>query len=308
MPSLREIRGRVKSVKATQQITKAMKMVSAAKLRKSQDRIIQARPYAYKLAELLASLSEKVDTSINPLFTKRGAARSVVLVPVTADRGLCGAFNTNVIKRTMNLINTEYADLNAAGKVKLLCVGRIGTEFFRKRGYPLVDSFPGIFGALQYGVAESIATTLSKLYLSEETDEVVTVYNEFKNVLSQNLRNEIFLPITPKAVPAATNPSAPSATDKKSKSSVEYIYEPSPDKLINALVPKHLAVQIWRVLLESNAAEQAARMSAMDSATENAKELLRTLNLYYNRARQAAITKEILEIVGGAEALKQSME
>ncbi|MBC8044991.1 MAG: ATP synthase F1 subunit gamma [Rhizobacter sp.] len=302
MASLREIRGRIKGVKSTQQITRAMKMVAAAKLRRSQDRIFQARPYAYKMRDLLETVANKVDTSINPLLNTRASLRRVLVVCVTADRGLCGAFNTNVIKKTKQVVDVEFGELNRAGNVDMICIGRIGAEYFRKNHYRVIENFPGVFGRLQFDMAALISDTLATMYLSENVDKVIVIYNEFKTVLAQNLREETFLPITP----AAHHDDL--AHKGEMKAIEEYIYEPSPERIINELVPRHLAVQMWRVLLESNAAEQGARMTAMDAATENAKELLRLLNLSYNRARQAAITKEILEIVGGAEALKQSAE
>jgi F-type H+-transporting ATPase subunit gamma len=299
MATLREIRGRIKGVKSTQQITKAMKMVAAAKLRRSQDRILAARPYAYKMRDLLGHLAQRADTDSNPLMKAREEVKNILVIVVTADRGLCGGFNSNVIKQTHRLIDEEYAELYKGGKVQLVCVGRLGNDHFTKRDYKVAVSLPGVFNTLKYDWAKQVAGIASEKYLSGEVDKVFVIYNEFKNVLSPNLRTETFLPI---AVPQTKT------TAKEKKSDVDYIYEPDAAGIINALVPRHMEIQVWRMLLESNAAEQAARMTAMDSATENAKELIQTLNLFYNRARQATITKEILEIVGGAEALKQAAE
>ncbi|ACF13342.1 ATP synthase F1, gamma subunit [Chloroherpeton thalassium ATCC 35110] len=303
MATLREIRTRIKSVKSTQQLTKAMKMVAAAKLRRAQDRALQARPYAAKLKELLDSLSGKVDTTINPLLTPRSEVKNVLVILVTSDRGLCGAFNTNIIKMAQRLIDQDYADMSRQGRVKMICAGRRGNDFFRKRGYNVVYGYPNIFNQLDFNAAKEIVEKATELYLSGEVDKVHVIYNEFKNVVSPNLISEVFLPIAPSKKDDA---GSDAARQNKLVPIVDYIYEPSPEAIINELVPKHLNTQLWRVLLESNAAEQASRMTAMDSATDNAKELLRSLSITYNRARQAAITKEILEIVGGANALEQS--
>ncbi|NTU52176.1 MAG: F0F1 ATP synthase subunit gamma [Chlorobiaceae bacterium] len=293
MPTLKDIRIRLKGIKSTQQVTKAMKMVAAAKLRRAQERAVQARPYARKMKEMLASLTSKVDTSLNPLLSPREEVKKVLVILVTSDRGLCGGFNTNIIKMAQRVIHEDFAALHAKGEVTLICAGTKGTEFFRKRGYKLTSAYPGVFQNLAFTTAREIADTASKMYLSGEADRVMLVYNEFKSVLSPNLRTEQLLPIVPEE------------SKGKADAGSEYLYEPSPGAIIDELVPKHLHTQVWRVMLESNAAEQAARMGAMDSATENAKELIRLLNISYNRARQAAITKELSEIVAGADALKQ---
>ncbi|NTU93106.1 MAG: F0F1 ATP synthase subunit gamma [Chlorobiaceae bacterium] len=290
MPTLKDIRIRLKGIKSTQQVTKAMKMVAAAKLRRAQDRAIQARPYAGKLKEMLASLSAKVDTSLNPLLSPREEVKKLLVILITSDRGLCGGFNTNIIKLAQKVIHEDYADLYKNGGVTMICAGTRGTDFFRKRNYNITSGYPAVFQNLDFSTAREIAETASKMYLSKEVDRVLVVYNEFKSVLAPNLKVEQLLPIAPE----------PGASDSGS----EYLYEPSPSAIIDVLVPKHLNTQVWRVMLESNAAEQAARMAAMDSATENAKELIRLLNISYNRARQAAITKELSEIVAGADALK----
>ncbi len=291
MPTLKDIRIRLKGVKSTQQVTKAMKMVAAAKLRRAQERAIAARPYAGKLKEMLASLSTKVDTSLNPLLSPRDEVKKLLVILVTSDRGLCGGFNTNIIKLAQKVIHEDYAELHAKGAVTMITAGSKGSDFFRKRNYNITAAYPGVFNNLDFSTAREIAGTASKMYLSGEADRVVLVYNEFKSVLAPNLKTEQLLPITPEQGADAGGS--------------EYIYEPSPEAIIDVLAPKHLNTQVWRVMLESNAAEQAARMAAMDSATENAKEIIRGLNISYNRARQAAITKELSEIVAGADALKQ---
>ncbi len=290
MPTLKDIRVRIKGVKSTQQVTKAMKMVAAAKLRRAQERAVMARPYAAKLKEMLASLSGKVDTSLNPLLSIRPEVKKVLVILITSDRGLCGAFNTNIIKLAQKVVTEDYASQYKNGGVSMICAGTRGFDFFRKRGYAIAKGYPGLFQNLDFSIAKEITQTASAMYLRGEVDKVVVVYNEFKSVLAPVLKAEEILPI--------------SASVSGKESSSDYIYEPSPSVIIDELVPKHLNTQLWRMMLESNAAEQAARMSAMDSATENAKELLRTLNISYNRARQAAITKELSEIVAGADALK----
>ncbi len=290
MATLREIRSRIKGVKTTQQVTKAMKMVAAAKLRRSQDAVLQARPYAFKLKELLESLSQKVDTSLFPLLSPRKEVKSVLVIAVAADRGLCGGFNSNLFKTAHQVLDVEYGALLKAGQAKMICVGKRSVEHFIKGGYQVVGEYGGIFSKLEFASAKAIAEQATKMYLNGEVDRVVVVYNEFKSLLASKLKTDIFLPIQP--------------SEKTPTISGDYIYEPSPEAIINDLAPRHLSTQIWRILLESFAAEQAARMMAMESATDNAKELLRTLSITYNRARQAAITKEIIEIVSGANALQ----
>ena len=293
MATLKDIRTRIKSIKSTQQVTKAMKMVSAAKLRRAQDSAIQARPYAAKLKEMLGSLSTRVDTTLNPLLSARDDAKKVLVVIITSDRGLCGAFNANIIKLAQKTVTEDFGDLHRNGNVEIICAGSKGNDFFRKRGFAIAKAYPGVFQHLQFSVAKEIAEYASERYLKGEIDKVVVVYNEFKSVLSPALKSEVLLPISPEK-----------EVETEGGSSNDYIYEPSPASIIDVLVPKHLNTQMWRMMLESNAAEHAARMTAMDSATENAKELLRVLNISYNRARQAAITTELSEIVAGAEALQ----
>lgn len=298
MATLREIRRRITSVTNTQKITKAMKMVAAAKLRRAQEGIVSTRPYARKLGELLRHLVTKVDTRINPLLTPREVKR-VAIVSVTADRGLCGAFNGNIIKATVNHIKEKYTGFTEVDHgLRLVTVGRKGFDFFNKRDYELYSKHIGVFQALDFQRARGIVAELTSGYLKGEFDLVIVIYNEFKSVIQQRIVIEQLLPIPPEE----TKPS----NDIRSLSQVDYIYEPSAAEIINALVPRHLNFQIWRILLESYAAEQGARMAAMDNATTNAKELIRDLTLSYNKARQAAITKELLEIVSGAEALKKA--
>jgi F-type H+-transporting ATPase subunit gamma len=293
MATLREIRGRISGVKSTQKITKAMKMVAAAKMRRATDRIIAARPYAKKLKELLSHLSEQVDVTKYPQFEQR-EVKSVAIVIVTSDRGLCGAFNSNIIKAAVNHINTNYAEMHAEGKVKLICIGKKAADFFGKRNYTVIAKHVGIFNQLDFSIAKNIVADVAKGFIKGEFDRVEIVSNEFKNAVQQNLTIGQFLPLVNET------------SDEKKKYGTDYIYEPTSDEIVGALVPKHLNFQLWRVLLDSNAAEQGARMSAMENATTNARDLIRILQLNYNKARQAAITKELLEIVGGAEALKKA--
>ncbi len=289
MATLKDIRVRIKGVKSTQQVTKAMKMVAAAKLRRAQDRAVMARPYAAKLKEMLGSLSTKVDTSLNPLLSGRAQVGKILVILITSDRGLCGAFNTNIIKLAAKTIHEDYGDVYSKGGVSMICAGTRGLDFFRKRDYSITKGYPAVFQNLDFSIAREIADTASGMFLRGEVDRVIVVYNEFKSVLAPNLKAEVLLPIEPE-------------TSGKEGGS-DYIYDPSPAAIVDVLVPRHLNTQVWRMLLESNAAEHAARMAAMDSATENATDLLRTLNISYNRARQAAITTELSEIVAGAEAL-----
>lgn len=292
MATLRDIKQRIKGVKSTQQITKAMKMVAAAKLRRATDAIINARPYAKKIQTLLSHLASSDDLVNNPLFVSRDV-KNVAVVVVTADRGLCGAFNTNIIREATRYIKEELEAQNISHS--LYCMGKKGCDYFSKRNYNVVQKYPGIFSSLNYSIAQRLSDQLITGFLNGEYDKVILIFNEFKSIIQQKIVVEQFLPI-------------PIEDNEKSESHAEanYIYEPNQKAIFEYLIPKHLKAQLWRVLLESNAAEFAARMTAMDNATTNAKELIRTLNLKYNKERQAAITKEILEIVSGANALKAS--
>ncbi len=274
-------------------------MVAAAKLRRAQEGIISTRPYARKLGQLLRHLVTKVDTSAYPLLTSR-EVKKVVLVVVTGDRGLCGAFNGNVIKAAVQHVKTNYASqLESGSGLKLVTVGKKGFDFFSKRDYELYSKHVGIFNTLDFSHARAIVNELAEGYLRGEFDKVEVIYNEFKSVIQQRIVVEQLLPVPPEEIQQK-------AGDLHSLAQVDYIYEPSSGEIINALIPRHLNFQMWRVLLESNAAGLGAQMTAMDNATENAKEIIRDLTLKYNNARQAAITKELLEIVGGAEALKKA--
>lgn len=298
MATLREIRRRISGVKSIQKITKAMKMVAAARLRRAQEGIISARPYTREIRKLIAHLVTEVDPSFHPLLQPREVKKSLLVI-VSSDRGLCGAFNTNAIKAAVNHIRERYPDRsNNEQQIRIVAIGKKGYEFFGKRDYELFAKHVGIFHSLDFSKARGIMTDLVTGYLNHEFDRVEVVYNEFKNVLQQRIVIEQLLPIPPEAL----------KTDVAGTmhAIVDYIYEPSSKEIIEALIPRYLNFQMWRILLESNAAALGAQMSAMDNATENAKELITDLTLSYNKARQASITKELLEIVGGAEALKKA--
>ncbi len=290
MATLRDIKRRIKGVQNTQQITKAMKMVAAAKLRRAQENVLNARPYARKISVMLSHLVTEDDIVNNP-YIKEKEVHNIAVVVVTADRGLCGAFNANIIKETSRYINEELK--NEPVKASIFCVGKKGFDFFNKRDYNLAGKIIGFFNTLKYESALSISEELIQMYLNGIFDKIVIIYNEFKSIIQQKIVTEQFLP-----VPISEN------SPEESKTKPYYIYEPDQEYIFNYLLPKHLKAQIWRILLESNAAELGARMTAMDNATTNARDLIRTLQIKYNKERQAAITKEILEIVSGANALK----
>lgn len=267
-------------------------MVSAAKLRRAQDGIMQMRPYAVKLSEMLGTVSAGAELAGESPYKQVRPVERVLLIIVTSDRGLCGAFNTNVVRAANALIAGKYAGQNSRGNVDILAVGKKGGEAFARRGYKVNTQFMDAFTALSFARVREAAEYAMNAFRAGEYDVVELIYNEFKNVATQIIRAEQFLPIV----------SAPVQTNVKA-SSVNYIFEPSEEEIITELIPKTLKIQLYKAVLESNASEHGARMTAMDKATENAGELLRELRLIYNRTRQAAITKEILEIVGGAEAL-----
>ncbi|HET53784.1 MAG TPA: ATP synthase F1 subunit gamma [Ignavibacteria bacterium] len=297
MATLRDIKSRIKGVTNTQQITKAMKMVSAARLRRAQENIINARPYSRKIAEVLSNLIAVEKGSANPLFEER-EVESVAIVVVTSDRGLCGSFNMNVIRSVEELINEKYDHLKSNGKLALYCVGKKGVDHFKKRDYKLTGSYPGIFSDLNFEFASTLTTELKQKFLSREFDKVIVVFNEFKSVIQQVTIHKQILPISPFK--------SESNEHLEQLKTVDFIFEPDKKSIIDSLLPRHLKAQVWTSLLDSYAAELGARMTAMDMATENAKEMIRTLNILYNKERQAAITTEISEIVSGANALKDA--
>ncbi|WP_266203429.1 ATP synthase F1 subunit gamma [Pontibacter kalidii] len=294
MASLKEVRGRITSISSTQQITKAMKMVSAAKLRRAQDNILRMRPYAQRLSGILTNLSSMAEGSVtNPYAEKRDAVNNVLIIAVTSDRGLAGAFNSNIVKGVTALVSGKYKSQFEAGNVTILAIGRKGLDAFRKRGYNVIGDYSNVFATLSFDAVRVAAERAMAGFVAGEFDQVDLVYNEFKNVATQIVRQEQFLPIEEK----------PAEEADAEMTLIDYTFEPSKEQIVEELIPKSLKIQVYKAVLESNASEHGARMTAMDKATENAGELLKQLKLTYNRTRQAAITKEILEIVGGAEAL-----
>ena len=313
MASLSDIRTRIGSIQNTKQVTRAMKMVAAAKLRRAQERIFETRPYAFKLREIIDHLHTQLDPSAHRLFDRREDLVGALVIVVTADRGLAGAFNSNVIKLAEQTIEEHYAAQRKRGTLHLICIGRKAHQHFAKRGYQLEGNFQGVFDDLSFDTAQEVTQLAVDGFMDETWDEVHLVYNEFKNTISQNRISEPLLPIpeglflTPvmeMEVGDRTNGEGEGYGANEGYG-VDYIFEPSAEKILERLVPRFLNYQVWRALLESNAAEQGARMIAMDNATSNAEELLEDLQLKYNRARQDAITTEIIEITSGAEALEQ---
>jgi F-type H+-transporting ATPase subunit gamma len=295
MPSLLDIRRRIRAVKSTQQITKAMKMVAASKLRRAQDRIQQARPFATQMQRVLNSLAGRVDSAAHPLLDERTEPRAggkTLLFVITADRGLCGSFNANIIKAAATVI-TEHPEQVALG-----LVGRRGRDYYAKRGFEVRYERINLFAKLQFADAHDIAQAAVDAFVGGEVDRVLLTYNEFRSVMSQRVVVEQLLPI-PRAALAA--PSADAAG--QAGAAVDYLYEPAPEELFKTLLPRHVDVQVYRALLESNAAFYAAQMTAMDAATRNSGEMIESLTLYMNKVRQAAITREIIEVVSGAGAL-----
>jgi F-type H+-transporting ATPase subunit gamma len=292
MPSLIDLRRQVRAVKNTQQITKAMKMVAASKLRRAQERILAARPYAVQMQRVLSSAAERVDPTLHPLLAIRPrheGSRTLVIV-VSADKGLCGSFNANVIKGAGVFIG------DSAEPCSLGLVGRKGRDFFGRRGYDILFEQTNIFQKLGFEHAQTIAHLAMDAFTGGQVDRVMLVYNEFKSVISQRVVVDQLLPIGREEVDA----DAPAA---RAESQVDYLYEPSPQEIFTQLLPRFIEVQVYRALLESNAAFYAAQMTAMDTATKNSGELIGSLTLYMNKVRQAAITREIIEVVSGAEAL-----
>lgn len=288
MATLKEIKTRIGAVKNTQKITKAMKMVAAARLRKAQDRIISTRTYANKMKELLSYLIYVAEEAIHPLMEDRDVQNHLVVV-ISSDRGLCGAFNTNLLKFAVERIKT------LGDNVKLITIGKKSNDYFKKRNYNIAQSHVDVFGDLKIEFVKRVVNYIVQDYLDKEYDYVELIFNEFKSVVKQNPISERFLPLI-----------KPDGEESEVKHSlIDYIYEPSTKEILNYLIPKQLDIQFWKALLESNAAEQGARMTAMEIATRNATDILQYLGLKYNKARQEAITKELLEIVSGAEALKE---
>lgn len=289
MATLRDIKRRIGSVKSTQQITRAMKMVAAVKLRRAQERMLRARPYARSLDEMLGHVAAKIDRSLHPLLAVREPDK-VCYVVVTGDRGLAGSFNANIMRRAKNEIDLQIAEGRA---VSAITVGRKGFDFFTRRGYRLLEKYINFFNELNFHHAQNIAGLIQSKFIGEELDRIYLVYNEFKSAIQQTIVVQQLLPITPRP-------------PREEKYHVDFILEPSPQSILDTLCPKYLNIEVWQALLESYAAEMGARMAAMEAATENAQDMINQLTLYYNKVRQATITKELSEIVGGAEALRKA--
>jgi F-type H+-transporting ATPase subunit gamma len=290
MATLRDIQRRIKSVQSTQKITRAMKLVAAAKLRRAQERIVAARPYAGKMAELLGNLVSGADGDTHPLLEQREGPRRQIVI-ITADKGLAGAFNSNVIRRSLEFVRTSNTT-----ELTLVVVGRKARDFYRRRDYTIKRDMIGFWDRLAFSHAQELADYFMQQYLDNEVDEVHLMYNEFRSVASQRPVRQQLLPI-PKA-----------EGEQEAAEAVDYIYEPSPAAILGDLLPRHVRMQVYRALMESLAGEYGARMTAMEAATKNAKEMIEVLTIQYNKARQEKITKELLDIVGGAEALKQGAE
>ena len=287
MANLKEIRSRIKSVKNIQKVTKAMKMVAAAKLRKSQENMEKARPYENRLKELIGHLIKDVNSVEFDLLRAKAEVNTIGFVIVTADRGLAASFNTNIIKKAEKEINSIGKD-----NAKLICIGKKGYEYFYKRGYNVIKHYVDFWSDLNFDIAINIGLNIQDYFLSDTVDEVKVIFNYFKNVATQEVVYETLLPF-----------SIYSSDEEDKQVYADIIFEPSKEQLLNILIPKHLNTQIWKYLLESFASEQGARMVAMENATENAGDMISDLTLEFNKARQTAITTEMLEIVGGAEAL-----
>jgi F-type H+-transporting ATPase subunit gamma len=290
MPGLKDIRKRISAVKSTKQITKAMKMVAAAKFRRAQQRIVELRPYAEKMQSVLSNLAKTVDTG-HPLLEVR-PRKKVEIVVLTGDRGLCGAFNTNIMKAATKLIKSVQDE---GVEVSVCAIGKKGADLFRRRKAPVRKAWTGLSGRVSYLNAQEIARDITEEYINETFDEVILVYNEFKSALVQKVTISKLLPLSP----------VPTEGAEAQDAGGEFLYEPSQQGIFDVLLPKNLEIQVFRALLDSSASEEGARMSAMENATKNADDMISRLTLQYNKARQASITKELMDIVGGVEALKK---
>lgn len=293
MPNLKAIRIRITSVKSTRQITSAMKMVSAAKLRKAQDKIVRLRPYANKLHDILVSLTQSLaDSEIENVYGRRSAPEKILIVLITSNRGLCGAFNSNVIKEARRAVADSYLEQYKKSNVQFLVIGKKGFDYFKKQNFKIAGQNNDLVAEVTFEKTVAVAENVMKSFVNGEYDRVHLIYNHFKNAAVQILTNETFLPVET------------ASDDGKAKAPVDYIYEPDKESIIKELIPKSLKIQFYKAVLDSFVAESGARMTAMHKATDNATTMIRELTLQYNKARQAAITNQILEVVSGAEALK----
>ncbi len=294
MANLRDIRNRISSVNNTQQITKAMKMVAAAKLRKAQERMVKNRPYASKIQDVVGRLVGSSSES-NSIMRSSEEVKNVLMIVVGSDKGLCGGFNNNLFKEVEKTIDKDFLDYRENGSLSLITLGKKAGAYFKKRRYSVIESHPGFFDDLQYSKTSEIMSEVTQNFISKNFDEVYIAFNEFKSVIAQNRKIDKVLPIDPSLISEVSGDASKDVND--------YIFEPDSETILEKLLPLHLNIQLWKAVLESNASEQGARMSAMESATENAKDLEQELRLKYNKARQSAITTEISEIVSGAQAL-----
>jgi F-type H+-transporting ATPase subunit gamma len=292
MANLKEIRTRLSSVKTTRQITSAMKMVSAAKLRKAQDAIIQMRPYANTLLKILDNLARNIESEEVEAFKNHREVKKALFIVITSNKGLCGAFNSNIAKQVLSEIKENYSELNKTKAIDVLCIGKKGAELLNAKGVDITETKHDLIDELNYQDAKKLAIELTEKYLDEKIDLIKIFYNQFKNAGTQIVISEQYLPLKQ------------DAENNKFEKQHDYILEPSKEEIVQELIPKSLKIQLYKALLDSNASEQGARMTAMHKATDNATELIKSLQLDYNKARQASITNEILEIVGGANALK----
>jgi F-type H+-transporting ATPase subunit gamma len=294
MATLRDIKRSISGVKSTQKITKAMKMVAAARLNKAQDNIINARPYSRKIAEVLSQLLAVEKNYEHPLLKESGEEK-IAIIAVSSDRGLCGAFNSNIISKVEKMIKQDYSEQNSNSNLDLYCIGKKVNDYFKRHEYNVVEGFTGIFSDMKFDFAAQLNKQLSSKFISNEYDRIIVVYNKFKSVAQQEVTALQLYPIKPET-----------SEDTEQETNIDYIFEPDKKTIIDGLLPQYLNAQTWAVLLNSYAGELGARMTAMDMATENASEMISSLQLEYNKRRQAAITNEILEIVSGANALKES--
>lgn len=295
MPSLKEVRIRIESINSTQQITSAMKLVAASKLRRTQNAVQALAPYAAKLREILGNLSSSIENTEEAVYSTERPVHKVLILVLTSNRGLCGPFNSNVIKAVRNYVDEHYRELSRNGNLDLFTLGKKGSDFFRKNKFNVVNANNEIFDKLTFANTSSIADDLMAAFASRNYDKIIIIYNHFKNAGQQVLTVDQFLPIVSITPPAG---------GKESRQLADYIFQPEKEVLVKELIPKMLKIQLYKTILDSFAAEHGARMTAMAQATENATDLLKQLRLSYNKARQSAITKELLEIVSGAEALK----
>ena len=300
MATLRSIQRRIGAVQNTAKITSAMRMISAAQLKRAQNNIESARPYVLKLAEVLGNLVETVGENYNhPLIEKRKEVNAVAIITIASDRGLCGSFNNNLFRQTQNYVDNELLKENPKMNIYYSVVGKRTVQFFKRQSVNLIGEYSGIFSNLDFSIAKEIVNIAKTAFFEGKVDRVMVSFNEFKNVIVQRPKMIQLLPIE------STVDEKTKKLSEKEKFNLDYIFEPDQKEILDELLPKHIEIQLWRTLLESFAAEQAARMMAMENATNNAYDLIKHLELVYNKARQAAITKEMLEIVSGAEALKK---